>query len=365
MEEVDFSCGAFWIQIHGLPLIHMNAHNANLLGSRLGKLLEVDNADATGMQYRKFLRVKVLINLQNPLAQGFNLPRIDKPLLRINFRYERLSDFCFTCGRLGPSLRAVNLAASTFELINKHNPPSPSNSTPSNLSTFPDIQVLALSSEETLTHSHRSSTLAAGSPFLKLSFPSSSAEYPLRKDPSFPVGLIPASGSASGQMSHLRHTSDIASPSCGNPSHSDTHVAGNPPSFKDPINAPQIDHTTSFFMPKFDLLDNPTRSLSSLTSSPDHPPGFGPFPIWAKSPPEIDRPIFLNSPISSNSQAHSPTMLKRPFAPPIKKFSKTNNFCFSPYPLVHGSSPFKRAKLSESPKLVLIDEEQSNSEGPL
>jgi hypothetical protein len=42
-EDIDFSTGAFWIQVHGLPLDHMNMDTAIRIGQSLGDLLEVDD----------------------------------------------------------------------------------------------------------------------------------------------------------------------------------------------------------------------------------------------------------------------------------------------------------------------------------
>jgi hypothetical protein len=53
LEEIDFSLGAYWIQIFGLPPDHMTTANANSIGNWIGKLLEVDNAEARGMQLTK------------------------------------------------------------------------------------------------------------------------------------------------------------------------------------------------------------------------------------------------------------------------------------------------------------------------
>jgi hypothetical protein len=93
LEEIDFSLGAYWIQIFGLPLDHMTVANATQIGNWMGQLLEVDNADVRGMQLAKCLRIKVLIHLQHPLIQGFDLARPGKPSIKIHFRYERYQSF--------------------------------------------------------------------------------------------------------------------------------------------------------------------------------------------------------------------------------------------------------------------------------
>jgi hypothetical protein len=72
-----------------------------VLGKVLGVLLEVDNADKSKPNRKGFLRIRVLINLKNPLATGFLHQRPPKAPAQIVYQYERLSDFCYACGRLG------------------------------------------------------------------------------------------------------------------------------------------------------------------------------------------------------------------------------------------------------------------------
>jgi hypothetical protein len=79
-----------------------------------------------------------MINLLNPLIQGFDLARFGKSPIKVQLLYERLSYFCFTCDRLGhisptcpvkpppinvllysPSLTAQPLIFSEFQVISK------------------------------------------------------------------------------------------------------------------------------------------------------------------------------------------------------------------------------------------------------
>lgn len=50
---------------------------------------------------RGFLRVRVNVNTRNHLATGCWLPRHNNKETWIEFRYERLQDFCYRCGRIG------------------------------------------------------------------------------------------------------------------------------------------------------------------------------------------------------------------------------------------------------------------------
>jgi hypothetical protein len=50
---------------------------------------------------RSYLRFRVKVHLQKPLCPRFYLQRDGKEPLFISFKYEKLGDFCYSCGRLG------------------------------------------------------------------------------------------------------------------------------------------------------------------------------------------------------------------------------------------------------------------------
>lgn len=59
----------------------------------MGTILDVDVSDPLGMHSKHFLRVKVEIKLDQPLKLAILRQKTDKPPTRIEFKYERLSNF--------------------------------------------------------------------------------------------------------------------------------------------------------------------------------------------------------------------------------------------------------------------------------
>jgi hypothetical protein len=100
-SDTDFSTGAFWVQVHGLPLDMTSEKDAHSIGSCFGDLLKIDYADSGLLCRKSFIRLRVQINLMDPLAPGFTHRRPPKEPTWIQYKYERLFDFCYTCGRLG------------------------------------------------------------------------------------------------------------------------------------------------------------------------------------------------------------------------------------------------------------------------
>lgn len=86
--ELDFNRISVWVQIHGLPLGAMNVKNATKLMSVVGEVLDVEDPMVDGNLLRSFMRVRVCLNVNNPLPTGCWIPRKDLPKLWVFFRYE-------------------------------------------------------------------------------------------------------------------------------------------------------------------------------------------------------------------------------------------------------------------------------------
>ncbi|KAE9461529.1 hypothetical protein C3L33_06552, partial [Rhododendron williamsianum] len=100
LEESDFSFSPFWVQIQGLPLGFLNARSGMKIAETLGEVIAVEDPDGRGKPMR-FIRVRVWIDITKPLKKGFFLKRNNDEDAWVKFKYERLSDYCYGCGRVG------------------------------------------------------------------------------------------------------------------------------------------------------------------------------------------------------------------------------------------------------------------------
>jgi len=97
-SQMDFSMSPIWIHIHDMPLGCMNRGVGLKIGGTLGYVEEVAVAkDDVG--WGRFLRVRVIINLYNPLERGRSLI-ISGNTCWVSMRYEKLPDFCYRCGQI-------------------------------------------------------------------------------------------------------------------------------------------------------------------------------------------------------------------------------------------------------------------------
>lgn len=98
-SDLDFVFSPFWVQIHGLPLGFLNSKTGMVVAKSLGDVIAVEEPGDRG-RMTNFLRVRIWLDISKPLKKGFFLRRSKEEDLWVRFKYERLSDFCYGCGRV-------------------------------------------------------------------------------------------------------------------------------------------------------------------------------------------------------------------------------------------------------------------------
>ncbi|XP_028069490.1 uncharacterized protein LOC114272020 [Camellia sinensis] len=104
--ELEFRWSPFWVQVHGLPIDKMTQGHGEVIGNRIGYLVEVE-APLTGLLlHRNFLRLRVEVDVVKPLLEGFILHRRGNTGLvgdgiKVFYKYEKLTEFYYDCGRIG------------------------------------------------------------------------------------------------------------------------------------------------------------------------------------------------------------------------------------------------------------------------
>lgn len=104
LTMVNFKKIQFWVQIHDLGLEKFNMENAKRIGNIIGEYVETDKDVENTC--RSFLRLKVVVDAKKPLLAGFWWSNSHGNEIRANIKYERLSDFCYGCGKLGHTTQA-------------------------------------------------------------------------------------------------------------------------------------------------------------------------------------------------------------------------------------------------------------------
>ena len=115
VKKVDFSEVKFWVQVHNLPMELMTQSNAEVIGRKLGRLIKIDDQRIVEGVGRIFLRIRLGLKVEQPLVEGFWLLRKVKERSWVQIKYEKLSEFCFGCGRLRHLLK--NCGEETMSVV--------------------------------------------------------------------------------------------------------------------------------------------------------------------------------------------------------------------------------------------------------
>ena len=103
-DNIKFDSISLWIQIWGAPFDLVSPKVAEVVGSKLGSVVEVEKKQKPeGQSY--FMRVKVAIPLAKPIRRGVFLVGSEGTKHWVTLKNKRLPLFCHYCGILGHALK--------------------------------------------------------------------------------------------------------------------------------------------------------------------------------------------------------------------------------------------------------------------
>lgn len=94
----------FWIQIYDLPIGFMTESVGRQLGNFFGVFLEYDPNNNSSI-WREFMHIKIKVDLRKPLKRKKKITRKNGSDFLVQCKYERLGDFCFSCGLISHTER--------------------------------------------------------------------------------------------------------------------------------------------------------------------------------------------------------------------------------------------------------------------
>ncbi|XP_024038344.1 uncharacterized protein LOC112097374 [Citrus clementina] len=100
VSKQDFSHVHFWVQICNIPIACMEREFLQELGGMIGKVEEVET-DENGDCFGEYARLRISINITQPLKKILFLKQEGESDIPMPVVYERLPDFCFSCGIIG------------------------------------------------------------------------------------------------------------------------------------------------------------------------------------------------------------------------------------------------------------------------
>lgn len=88
-----------WIRIYDIPMRGREEGVIRQIGQRFGEVLELDKTTIGGLS--RSVRMKIRLNLNNALKRGTKIRVGTSGPCWIPITYERISSFCYWCGKLG------------------------------------------------------------------------------------------------------------------------------------------------------------------------------------------------------------------------------------------------------------------------
>ena len=107
-HDVQLNTIDIWVQVYDLPEGFVSETILKNVGNYVGRFIKSDLNNMTG-GWRMFSRIRVTMELDKPLKRRMKIKRDGGDWNWINFKYERLSSFCFVCGILGHQERDCNI----------------------------------------------------------------------------------------------------------------------------------------------------------------------------------------------------------------------------------------------------------------
>ena len=96
--DMEFKKVTFWVQVHNLPVRFRTRRIAEQLYEAIGTTNVV--TDEVETEGEKFMRVRVTIDISQTLCRGRVISLDSGKELWVSFKYERLPNLCYKCGRL-------------------------------------------------------------------------------------------------------------------------------------------------------------------------------------------------------------------------------------------------------------------------
>lgn len=91
---------SMWVQLHNVPPFNMTEAVASTIEGLIGKVLRVDKDDGINCIGR-FFKVKISLDVREPLMRGANVEFPDDGSIWVDFHYEGLPSYCFIYGLMG------------------------------------------------------------------------------------------------------------------------------------------------------------------------------------------------------------------------------------------------------------------------
>lgn len=115
-RNLRFSTTTFWVQIHGLPMNMLDPEPAVEIGETISTISRSEHSN--DMVGGDFLWVRVEVDVTKPLCRGRKIAINNTDVVWAAFKYEKLPNFCYRCGRVSHSNKECEIWLANKETLN-------------------------------------------------------------------------------------------------------------------------------------------------------------------------------------------------------------------------------------------------------
>ncbi|KAJ4846241.1 hypothetical protein Tsubulata_012559 [Turnera subulata] len=94
----------------------MGEENCASIASMVGELVRADFTAPNGVHYSSYMWLEMTVLVDEPLVPGFLNEREDGEEVWVQFKYDKLPDICYRCGRMGHIQKACSHPASKYSV---------------------------------------------------------------------------------------------------------------------------------------------------------------------------------------------------------------------------------------------------------
>lgn len=105
---VKFNKMEIWVQVYDIPIGMISSKLLESIGNYMGVFVKADSQNLDG-GWKMYYRIRVIMDIEKTLKRRMKVKREGGEWTWVNFKYERLSTFCFVCGLLGHSHRECGI----------------------------------------------------------------------------------------------------------------------------------------------------------------------------------------------------------------------------------------------------------------
>ena len=104
-HSVVLNYADFWVQVYDLCTGYISEQVVKAIGNYIGQFVYSDPKNFDGL-WKSFLRVRVRMDISKSLKKNMKIKKRNQEETWVNFKYERLPNFCFFCGIIGHAERS-------------------------------------------------------------------------------------------------------------------------------------------------------------------------------------------------------------------------------------------------------------------